>query len=333
MHEKHAELQYQHDYIMHVCTTITHQFQANSYVDLHYIPSAAKHPEVIDRELEKECANGRILGPFHNPPLPHLHCSGLGAAPKKDGRWGMVMHLSAPAGHSINDAIPKEDFSLQYSTVDDAIRMILQLGTGTLMAKVDLKSAFRMVPVHRDDWELLGMHWRNQFFMDTCLPFGLRSAPYLFNEVAMALEWIMKSNYDIPHIIHYLDDFLMVGPPSSARCSKQLQRFAAFLGTTVAMEKVDGPAATLVFLGLVLDSVHREIHPPPREATGHLSRTPSMGRPQAYYQAKAALTHRKALVHRKSSASRVPLPATADRTEHFSKAVVPSYQPNESGPG
>ena len=29
------------------------------------------------------------------------------------------------------------------------------LGVGAQVAKVDLKSAFRMAPVHRDDWELL----------------------------------------------------------------------------------------------------------------------------------------------------------------------------------
>ena len=47
------------------------------------------------------------------------------------------------------------------------------------MAKVDLKSAFRMVPVRRQDWELLGMKWKEAYYIDTCLPFGLRSAPYL----------------------------------------------------------------------------------------------------------------------------------------------------------
>ena len=52
------------------------------------------------------------------------------------------------------------------------------------MAKIDLKSAFRMIPVHRADWDLLGMHWRGQYYVDTCLPFGLRSAPFLFNEYA-----------------------------------------------------------------------------------------------------------------------------------------------------
>ena len=100
----------------------------------------------------------------------------------------MILHLSAPLGKSINDHISKENFSLHCASVDDAIHMLSALGKGALMAKVDLKSASRMVPVQRQDWELLGMKWKEAYYIDTCLPFGLRSAPYLFNQFAEALQ-------------------------------------------------------------------------------------------------------------------------------------------------
>ena len=83
------------------------------------------------------------------------------------------------------------------------------------MAKIDLKSAFRMIPVHSADWDLLGMYWRGQYYVDTCLPFGLRSAAFLFNEYATAIEWIMTHNYQLRHLIHYLDDFFLAAPPSN----------------------------------------------------------------------------------------------------------------------
>ena len=95
-----------------------------------------------------------------------------------------------PRGTSINDFIPQEQYSLHYATVDDAIEAVLQLGIGARMAKVDLQSAFRMVPVHREDWELLRIHWQDHYYVDNCLPFGLHSAPYLFNQFASALHWI-----------------------------------------------------------------------------------------------------------------------------------------------
>ena len=94
-------------------------------------------------------------------------------------------------------AYTRMTFPFTTAQVDDTVAILLHLGKGALMAKTDLKSAFRMIPVHRADWYLLGMHWRGQYYMDTCLPFGLRSAPFLFNEYATAIEWIMTHNYQL----------------------------------------------------------------------------------------------------------------------------------------
>ena len=118
------------------------------------------------------------------------------------------MHLSAPAGNIINDFISRDAFSLHYTATDDAVKLLLSLGKGARMAKVDLKSAFRMVPVYKQDWQYLGIRWRDKFYVDTCLPFGLQSAPYLFNQFADALEWILQENYGLKWLIHYLDAFL-----------------------------------------------------------------------------------------------------------------------------
>ena len=135
--------------------------------------SAHQHPEIVTAELNKECSAGRILGPLDSPLLPNLKCSGIGVVPKKNGKWRMIHHPSAPRGGSINDFIPRDDYSLRYSTMDDAISSLLKLGVGALMGKIDLQSAFRMVPVRREDW---GIHWQHHYYVDTCLTFGLRSA-------------------------------------------------------------------------------------------------------------------------------------------------------------
>ena len=74
---------------------------------------------------------------------------------------------------SINDGIIKDDFTLHYSTIDDAVQMINRLGQNTLLAKVDIKSAFCTIPVRLKDRELLGIHWRQQFYVNCYLPFGL----------------------------------------------------------------------------------------------------------------------------------------------------------------
>lgn len=72
------------------------------------------------------------------------------------------MYLSAPTGQSI-DIISPEQYTLHYATVDDGGHLLTKLGEGAMLAKVNLRSAFRMIPVHREDWQLLGMQWRGLY--------------------------------------------------------------------------------------------------------------------------------------------------------------------------
>jgi len=44
-------------------------------------------------------------------------------------------------------------------TVDNVIQEILQLGQGAHVAKVDIKSAFHLLPVHPADRHLLALQW------------------------------------------------------------------------------------------------------------------------------------------------------------------------------
>ena len=112
------------------------------------------------------------------------------------------------------------------------------------------------------------MQWQGTYYFDTCLPFGLRSAPYLFNQYAEALQWMLHHNHGLSHILHYLDDFFIARPPESTQCATNLHQFMQVcdsLGIPVAMDKVEGPATTLTFLGLELDSVHQQIRLPPEK--------------------------------------------------------------------
>ena len=96
-------------------------------------------------------------------------------------------------------------------------------GPGALMSKIDFKNAFRLIPIGPQDWNLLGMHWWQQFYIDICLPFGLRSGPYLFNQLSIAIHWILQHSYNVQHPLHYLDDFFTAGPAASPQCADNLQ--------------------------------------------------------------------------------------------------------------
>ena len=228
--------------------------------------SARFHADVVDEYLQNEIELGRVAGPFPPTAVHNGHISRFGVIPKhhQTNKWRLIVDLSYPTGHSINDGISSPLCSLHYVTVDDAVSQILSLGRGCLLAKIDIKSAFRLLPVHPADRHLLLMKWDNKIFIDTCLPFGLRSAPKLFNVLADLLEWIARAE-GVQHILHYLDDFLILGDPTSSTCQQALNtmtRICQDLGVPLAIEKVEGPSTTLPFLGIILDTTAMEARLP-----------------------------------------------------------------------
>ena len=132
------------------------------------------------------------------------------------GIWRLIVDLPFPDSHSVNDGKSSDMCSIRYTGINNAVKLIhvRHLGQGALLAKLDLKSAYRMVPVHAEDQWLLGMSWKGQVYVDTCLPFGLRSAPKIFSAVADGLSWAMHYQ-GVEYLLHYLDDFLVLGLPGS----------------------------------------------------------------------------------------------------------------------
>ena len=120
--------------------------------------SAKEHPEVIEEYLSKEVFKRRTLELSPHDVKP-IQISKFGVIPKKHqpGQWHLILDLSSPEEKSVNDGIDKSLCSLQYVKVEDVAKQVWLSGKGTLMAKTDIKSAFRIVPVHPDDRLLLGM--------------------------------------------------------------------------------------------------------------------------------------------------------------------------------
>ena len=176
----------------------------------------------------------------------------------------METHRGPLESKGLNDGIGPELCSMQYLRMDDVVQRIALLGRRAMMAKMDIESAYRMVPVHPGDRPLLGMRWKGGIFFDTRLPFGLRSAPKIFSAVADALQWSFQQG-GVSWVAHYLDDFVTVGAPDSLECQSNLDRMLLAcrrLGVPVAQEKCAGPATRMVFLGFELDSLEMIIRLP-----------------------------------------------------------------------
>ena len=197
-------------------------------------------------------SDGQGSGP--QPPLLVLHVSRFGVIPKRHqpGKWRLILDLSSPAGHSVNDGIAGEDYSLQYMKVDDIVAGMMQREWGSLMAKFDVQNAYSIVPVHTELRQLLRMKWRGAFYVDMVLPFGVRSAPFIFTCIADLVEWVAKRNNDVTFLMHYLDDFQTLGSPGSSVCQHNLDRSIdcfSKLGTPLHQDKQEGPSKCLTIPG------------------------------------------------------------------------------------
>ena len=112
----------------------------------------------------------------------------------------------------------------------------------------------------------MGMSWKGKVFIDTALPFGLRSAPKNFTAVADALQWILAAHG--VESLHYLDDFIIFGNPDSPECQWALGtaiEVCRRLGVPVAPQKTEGPAMILTFLDIETDTVVETVRLPDKK--------------------------------------------------------------------
>ena len=183
------------------------------------LKGALLHPSVVDEYLQGEVDTNRVAGPFTTIYTHNLQISRFGVIPKCNQplKWQLIFDPSYPASHSVNDGIPRSLHSLKYVTIDDAINQIIDTGPNAPLAKVDIKHAFCLLSIHIVDCHLLAMKWKQSIYVDTCLPFGLRSVPKLFNILADLLSWISQQR-GVTFVMHYLDDLLLIGPASSPIC-------------------------------------------------------------------------------------------------------------------
>lgn len=233
------------------------------------LPSALKFPESVCNDIDLEVSLGRIVDVTDTPAAKSAHLSPLGSVPKKySTKRRRIHHLSWPRGKSVNDAIPAEYGTLVYDAVLTAIDRIRSAGAGCFLYKADLEAAFRHIAIHPDDWWLMGFEWQGKTFLDIFLPFGLRTAPRIYNFFAEAHHWILVNRHASLHAIqHYLDDWLNVTSAAAGRLYAEQAR-SVFrsttkeLGFSLSAPKEEGPCHCLEFLGIELDTVAMEARLP-----------------------------------------------------------------------
>ena len=71
------------------------------------LKSASDNESHVTAAIIKELKRKHIAGTFLKPPTEPFHCSPLGAIPKKDDTWHLILNLSSPRGYSVNGHIKR----------------------------------------------------------------------------------------------------------------------------------------------------------------------------------------------------------------------------------
>ena len=126
------------------------------------------------------------------------------------------------------------------------------------MAKRDIKSAFRLLPISPIDFSLLGLKDEDgNIYIDKFLPMGCEISSALFEKFSTFLNWLVEHLAGRDTLDHYLDDFIFGGASGTQDCQLLLDTFTDVcrgLSVPLAEEKSIEPCTNLIFLGLELDS-------------------------------------------------------------------------------
>ena len=225
---------------------------------------------MIGDYIRSQVERGFMAGPFPPQACTGIVCSRMAVIPEKTPeKWQVIVDLSHPGDRSVNHLIRREATHVAYLSTGDAAHLMHFLRRNALMAKLDIKEAYRIIPIHPDDHRFFGVCWQGQVYVDCQLPFGLASAPVIFSALGEALEWILRQR-GVKAVIHYIDDFLLLGPPSSPECKEALavtHQTCQELGVPIAPEKTEGPITSITFLGIQLDSTSMTVSIPQDKLT------------------------------------------------------------------
>ena len=222
---------------------------------------ASEHPEALRKYIQKEQAQGAVMGPFERIPFQgKIGISPLSTRPKKDSDdRRIILDLSFPIGNSINDGMIKDNYlgfsaKLTFPKVDDFALRIYSLGKGCMMFKVDLSRYFRQLPLDPGDYSLIGYIIEGKIYFDKVLPMGMRTAPYIAQRVTNAISHIHRKLHYF--LLNYVDDFVGAELEEIIWAAYEtLTSLLRELRVEISMEKLVPPTMRLEFLGIIFDTM------------------------------------------------------------------------------
>ena len=258
----------------------------------------------LDKFFASGLIKGGVSGPCGSSPFQNPMVSPLMSAPKKPSDRRAVYDASY-SQYSLNNSTPSDNYLGErclytYPKLEDFQKLILKCGTGCLLFKRDLARYFLQLPLDPTEYCYTGAIWRCLFFFFTALMFGLRHSGLQGQKVSDATAWIhrnsgleyhtpageaqvfqptaeMRNTAIIPaphpdksstyNIVNYSDDF--AGCESSMHKAtasfKALGSLMENLGLAESVDKACSPSTSMVFLGVLFDTIKMKMSVPPEK--------------------------------------------------------------------
>ena len=214
-----------------------------------YAPRRVPHPLLpkVKEELDAMQQSG-VISPVKEPTE---WCSGLVVVPKPSGKVRLCVDLTR-----LNTAVRREVHPM--TSVDESLA---KLGGSTIFSKLDANSGFYQIPLDPESALLTTFVTPFGRFRFNRLPFGISSAPEIFQRT---MSEILEG---LPGVICHMDDILV----HAAQQEEHDERLRAVLtrlctaGLTLSVEKCAFSQKSITFLGHVISD--EGIQADPRKTT------------------------------------------------------------------
>ena len=136
-----------------------------------------------------------------------------------------------------------------------------ELGPDVLLSKIDVSRAFRNLRVDPGDYDVLGVKWQGDSYLDISLPMGIKMGSALCQRTTNVIRHVMTLR-DV-RTYNYIDDITCIHKRQNSDAEfDTLFSLFEFLGVPVNPNKVVRPSRTLTCMGIEVDLDLQQIRIP-----------------------------------------------------------------------
>ena len=205
--------------------------------------------------------SGYLCGPFTEPPLPNLRINQVFAVEQPE-KFRNIVNMSFPKKRSHNDAIDTTRLpKITMATTRQVGQAVKKAGPSGVMSKLDMKDAYKLLPVHRSELKYQGFMWMGRIFIEKMLVFGNKRAVPAFDNFHESVVNLVRVEAQTKKDNEYriLDDMLHISR-SSEENAKFVNKYLEIAeDLNIPLAKLDGKKAFIgksegIMLGVFFDA-------------------------------------------------------------------------------